>query len=253
MTEQDEKTANRMKLIKQFVRLLVYMVLPGLLFVRLGRNYVGWIFIITATLSVSGVRVMSQLEPDPLYYDAVRTLIYVTLANVVLSAVYVLLNFRTATTSRVDSVFIVLAIVFACALSPLGGSKWGSHTLRYNGMCPTYCIGETVIIDYKPGLLIKGRSIAYRQNERIFVRRVAATPGDYVCWLLNERVALAANPDFPDNICRSITRISDGEYFVLGDNPTSISDSRKQWHGLVTKNQIIGEIAFSRNWFNAKQ
>lgn len=99
--------------------------------------------------------------------------------------------------------------------------------------------------------LKRGDLCAFYYSNRILIKRVIGTPGDYL-WLDAEgNVYLNGNPleepyvselalgecdvEFP-------YQVSDNEYFVMGDHRETSIDSRSSVIGCVGEEQIIGKI-----------
>ena len=85
-------------------------------------------------------------------------------------------------------------------------------------------------------------------NERDFIKRIIGIPGDTVA-ILEGTIFINEKPQDESYIKQSGNgnmlpqKVSDGSYFVLGDNRPSSNDSRK-W-GLVPEENIIGISWFS--------
>ncbi|MGV3076338.1 signal peptidase I [Clostridium baratii] len=119
-------------------------------------------------------------------------------------------------------------------------------TVEGVSMNPTYQSGDTLFINRlaKPE---RGDIITFSRNDKNYIKRVIGLPGDNVS-IRDSKVYI--NGDvieegyinektfdgglLEDNICR----LSEGEYFVMGDNRNYSIDSRK--FGVVYEDEILG-------------
>lgn len=130
-------------------------------------------------------------------------------------------------------------------------------------MQPQFFNGEYLIIDevtYRSGLPERGDVIVFRYPKdpsQFYIKRVIGLPGETVeikngqVVIYNRENSWGMLLDEPYLKSGEITRgdvylkISDGQYFVLGDNRQASSDSR-MW-GTVDKKFIIGKV-WLRAW-----
>lgn len=113
-----------------------------------------------------------------------------------------------------------------------------------------------IIISLKTKTLNKGDVIAFYQGNKILIKRVVATPGNYISideegsvyvdgTLLDESYVTnkqkgETNIEFP-------YQVPENTYFVLSDERDKTTDSRNEDIGLIKKDNIIGKVIF-RVW-----
>ncbi len=113
-----------------------------------------------------------------------------------------------------------------------------------------------IIISLKTKTLNKGDVIAFYQGNKILIKRVVATPGNYISideegnvyvdgTLLDEPYVTnkqkgETNIEFP-------YQVPENTYFVLSDERDKTTDSRNEDIGLIKKDNIIGKVIF-RVW-----
>ena len=128
-------------------------------------------------------------------------------------------------------------------------------------MEPTYEQGDYLLVDeisYRFSEPRRGDVIIFKfpnDPSQFYIKRIIGLPGDKI-FLSNEKVRII-NEEFPLGFVLEesyLTRfslnqldieLSDNEYFVLGDNRPSSSDSRK-W-GSLPASLIVGKV-FLRAW-----
>ena len=137
------------------------------------------------------------------------------------------------------------------------------HQVKGNSMYPNFHDGEYILTDkisYRLGLPKRGDVIVFKapKNEEVdYIKRIIGLPGDEIkvsaglVYINNKKL----NEDYlPTDYVTSSgsflsedapVKITEGQYFVLGDNRNHSSDSR-EW-GFVKKDEIIGK-AFFRYW-----
>lgn len=138
---------------------------------------------------------------------------------------------------------------------------FGVQSLRIIGqsMEPTLDNGDTVLVN-KTAYWFRGPQrydmIAFKQREDgesyYNVKRVIGLPGETVTiqdgYVFIDGVALSDLP-FDERIATEglaldgVT-LSDGEYFVLGDNVNNSEDSRFSNMGNILENEILGKISY---------
>lgn len=137
------------------------------------------------------------------------------------------------------------------------------HQVKGASMDPTFHDGEYILTDkisYRFNQPQRGDVIVFkapRNPDFDYIKRILGVPGDKI--LILDGTVYVNNQKLDEKYIESDTVIlpgqyikegqevslSDGEYFVLGDNRSHSSDSR-QW-GTVPKKDIIGR-AFFRYW-----
>ena len=91
------------------------------------------------------------------------------------------------------------------------------------------------------------------RNADILVRRIIGLPGDFVkisrgsVYINGELLDVSGHiaEITSDGIAESGVRLSDNEYFVLGDMPANSEDSRSSTIGAVKRERIIGKAWIS--------
>lgn len=144
----------------------------------------------------------------------------------------------------VSAVAILIATLWLPVLQIYGSS-----------MTPTLVDGEIIFSvktsDYEPGDII-----AFYYNNRILVKRVIGSPGDWVDIdeegnvfvndmpldepYVSEKALGECNIELP-------YQVPDARVFVMGDHRTTSVDSRHTTIGCVAEEQIVGRIIF-RVW-----
>ena len=127
--------------------------------------------------------------------------------------------------------------------------------VKYYGssMSPTLTDGQIVIVS-KMSEIESGDIIAFYYNNKVLVRRVAATGNQQISvdifgtvtvngeeldepYIENKTLG-QCNLDFPYNV-------PSGSFFVLGDNREVAMDSRLSEIGVVTEDRLLGKVVFS--------
>lgn len=147
----------------------------------------------------------------------------------------------------------LIVVVVVAALAVLVSSFFIT-VLRVTGesMTPTLQTGEIVIAQnssaFEPGDLI-----AFYYNNKVLVKRVLGSPGDWVDIDSEGNVSVNGNMIQEDYVSDKSLEPSDisfpyqvpeNRYFVLGDHRQASIDSRSNAVGCVTKEQLIGKIVF---------
>lgn len=144
-------------------------------------------------------------------------------------------------------VVLIAAITFFCLLS--------GYVVYGDSMMPTLQEGDLVLAipnaQTQPGDLV-----AFRHDERILIKRAVGAPGDQIEVSDNGTVRIngvdLSEPyaQFAAGAANDITypfQVSDGSWFVLGDNRGSSVDSRSRILGTIDNRQMLGKI-FIRVW-----
>lgn len=119
-------------------------------------------------------------------------------------------------------------------------------------MQPTLKEGD-IVVSVKGGRFRTGDVIAFYYNNKILVKRVIASPGDWVDIdkdgtvyvnnvqieepYLTDRAYGEVNIDLP-------YQVPESRIFVMGDNRSTSIDSRNTAVGCVAQEQIVGRIAY---------
>lgn len=126
-------------------------------------------------------------------------------------------------------------------------------------MDPTLAGGDVCLVNilaYQIGSPKVGDIVSYRPNgsssARPDIKRVVAVSGQTIqikdgMIYINDQVYLEGK-DYPAitraGLAESPIRLSDGEYFVLGDNRNNSEDSRNPEIGIVTSEMLEGKVWF---------
>jgi len=127
--------------------------------------------------------------------------------------------------------------------------------INKNSMTPTIEEGEIVVAVKRFGVN-KGDIVAFYYNNKLLIKRVIATAGEWVHISEDgtvevDRVVL----DEPYILEKSLGecdiempyQVPDGSYFVMGDHRSTSLDSRLQDIGSISKEQIEGKVVL-RIW-----
>lgn len=159
-------------------------------------------------------------------------------------------RYRTVLKSTVYTLLTVAAVAVLVA------TLWLPVLQIYgSSMTPTLQDGE-IVFSVKTSNMEQGDIIAFYYNNKILVKRVIATSGDWVNIdedgtvyvngakldepYLEEKVFGDADIELP-------YQVPDGKIFVMGDQRATSVDSRHTAVGCVDQEQIVGKIIF-RVW-----
>ena len=139
-------------------------------------------------------------------------------------------------------VIIIAAITFFCLFS--------GYVIYGSSMIPT--LEEKDLVLAIPSAALKpGDMVAFRQDDRILVKRVVAGPGDTVEVRSDGHVLLNGHDLYEpyaiiseggaDDMVYPLT-VPENSWFVLGDNRGNSVDSRSSIIGTIDNDQMLGKV-----------
>ena len=150
----------------------------------------------------------------------------------------------------------VFALITVAAVSVLVATLWMPVLQIYgSSMEPTLSSGE-IVLSHKTSDMNTGDVIAFYYNNKILVKRVIGSAGDWIDIdddgnvyvngtmldesYVSEKAVGECNIDLP-------YQVPDNRVFVLGDHRSVSVDSRNTAVGCVADEQIVGKLTF-RIW-----
>ena len=145
----------------------------------------------------------------------------------------------------------VFTLITVAAVAVLVATLW-LPVLQIFGssMTPTLQDGD-IIFSVKSSELEPGDIVAFYYNNKILIKRVVATPGDWVDMDPDGTVYINGREleepylqekHFGDADIELPYQVPEGKYFVLGDHRATSVDSRHTAVGCVSQEQIVGRI-----------
>ena len=156
-------------------------------------------------------------------------------------------RYRRLLRSTVNALIVVAAIaaLVATLLLPV-------LQIAGNSMEPSLKDGEIVLL-VKTDKLKTGDLCAFYYSNKILIKRVIATPGDYIWIEADGTVFLNGEPlDEPYVAQKSLGecdvefpyQVPENNYFVMGDHREISVDSRSSVIGCIATDHLIGKILF---------
>lgn len=150
----------------------------------------------------------------------------------------------------------VFMLITAAAVAVLVATLWLPVLQIYgSSMSPTMEDGD-IIFTVKTGEMERGDIIAFYYNNKILVKRVIGTAGDWID-IARDGTVYVNNQAIPEPYISEkadgdpdITlpyQVPDGKLFVMGDHRATSADSRHVSVGCVAGEQIVGKIVL-RVW-----
>ena len=153
----------------------------------------------------------------------------------------------------------IVVVLVVAAISVLISSFFIT-VLKVTGdsMTPTLETGQ-IVVAYNYGTFEPGELIAFYYNNKVLVKRVIGSPGDWIN--IDDSGIVYINGEALDEPYISefsqyaqgvgegdkVTfpyQVPDNRYFVLGDHRLESIDSRSSTVGCVTAEQLIGKVVF---------
>ena len=159
-------------------------------------------------------------------------------------------RFRRLLRSTVHALIVVAAVAALVATLILPVLQIAGSSME-----PILTEGDIVLLVKKKDLQT-GDLCAFYYSNKILIKRVIATPGDYI-WIESDgTVYLNGDPlDEPYVVQKALGecdvefpyQVPENSYFVMGDKRETSIDSRSSVIGCIAEDQIVGKI-FCKFW-----
>lgn len=159
-------------------------------------------------------------------------------------------RFRRLLRSTVNALIVVAAVAALVATLILPVLQIAGSSME-----PILTEGDIVLLVKKKDLQT-GDLCAFYYSNKILIKRVIATPGDYI-WIESDgTVYLNGDPlDEPYVVQKALGecdvefpyQVPENSYFVMGDKRETSIDSRSSVIGCIAEDQIVGKI-FCKFW-----
>ena len=147
-------------------------------------------------------------------------------------------------------------LIVVAAIAVLVATLWMPVLQLYGtSMTPTMSDGE-IIFTVKTSEFETGDIVSFYYNNKILVKRVIASAGDWVdidedgtVYINNEEIdePYLTEKAYGDTNIELPYQVPDGKIFVMGDHRATSVDSRNIAVGCVSQEQLVGKILF-RIW-----
>lgn len=147
----------------------------------------------------------------------------------------------------------IFTLITVAAVAVLVATLWMPVLQIYgNSMTPTLEAGD-IVISLKADTLKQGDVVAFYYNNKILVKRVIASTGEWVnidndgnVYVNNERLEEPYIEDKAFGECNIVLpyQVPESRTFVMGDHRSVSVDSRNTAVGCVAEEQIVGKLVF---------
>lgn len=154
-------------------------------------------------------------------------------------------------TKKLRKIIILIVVI---AISFLIETQWISVLrIKSSAMSPTIDAGQIVIV-FKKKKVQKGDIVAYRKKNKLFVKRVIASQGQYVDIDINGKVSVdqkRIKEEYVGELSLGKCDISlphqvdQSHWFCIGDEREVSIDSRSSLIGDISEDEIEGVVVFS--------
>lgn len=154
-------------------------------------------------------------------------------------------RFRRLLRSTVNALIVVAAIAALIATLVLPVLQIAGTSME-----PSLDDGDIVLL-FKTDQLETGDLCAFYYSNKILIKRIIATPGDYL-WINNDGTVYLNGSELPEPYISEKSlgecdvefphQVPENHYFMMGDHRETSIDSRSTVIGDIAEDQIIGKI-----------